>query len=160
MMTRVYDAILLLGLQLNEDDSPRPELLLRVQTAADAWLAGRAPVIVCCGGPTGKCGATEAQVMALLLTAQGVPETAVILEDRSMVTTENIENARAILGHKARRVLLVTSDYHVARARLICRRSGFRAHGCPAIIPDSPDKRHARRMELLYTADFLMGWTS
>lgn len=86
-MNRTYDAILLLGLRLEPDGSPLPELCARVNRAKQVWMDGTAPVIICCGGPTGGSGKTEADVMAELLLADGVADAAIIREDRSMVTS-------------------------------------------------------------------------
>lgn len=36
-MKSKYDAILLLGLKLNADGTPKHELTLRIETAADCW---------------------------------------------------------------------------------------------------------------------------
>lgn len=97
-MKRTFDAILLLGLRLNPDGSAQEEMLLRSKKAAELWKAGVAPVIVACGGPTGGSGRTEAEALKEELVSLGVAESAVLLEDRSMITTENIVNARKILG--------------------------------------------------------------
>lgn len=157
-MRRAYDAILLLGLRLNPDGSAQEEMLLRAKKAAELWRAGVAPVIVACGGPTGGSGRTEAEVLKEELVSFGVDADAVLLEDRSMITTENIVNARAILGADKRNVALVTSDYHVLRSRLICRRLGLRARGFGARTPGGQTKRDNRRLEVMFTADMLLGW--
>ena len=157
-MQKPYDAILLLGLRLNPDGSAQEEMLLRSRRAAELWKAGIAPVIVACGGPTGGSGRTEAEVLKEELVALGVDERAVLLEDRSMITTENIVNAKAILGPDKRNVALVTSDYHVFRSRLICQRLGFRAKGFGAPTPGGQAKRDNRRLEAMFTADMLFGW--
>ena len=75
-----------------------------------------------------------------------------------MITTENIVNARKILGADRRNVALVTSDYHVFRSRLICRRLGFRVKGFGAPTPGGQAKRDNRRLEAMFTADMLLGW--
>lgn len=157
-MKRTYDAILLLGLRLNPDGSAQEEMLLRSKKAAELWKAGVAPVIVACGGPTGGSGRTEAEVLKEELVSLGVAESAVLLEDRSMITTENIVNARKILGADRRNVALVTSDYHVFRSRLICRRLGFRVKGFGAPTQGGQARRDNRRLEAMFTADMLLGW--
>lgn len=45
-MHRRYDAILLLGLKLNEDGSSRHELTLRIERAAQCYHQGLSPVII------------------------------------------------------------------------------------------------------------------
>lgn len=60
------------------------------------------------------------------LCGEGVPSHAVRLEDRSQNTMENIRYAAALLGDvKERRLLVVTSDYHLHRAKATARRLGL-----------------------------------
>lgn len=80
---------------------------------------------------------TEAEVMRELLIARGVPENLIRLEDRSHITLENVRNACALLG-EGKRVALVTSDYHMARALDDCRRAGLDALGICAMTPEGP----------------------
>ena len=151
-----YDAILLLGLKLNDDDRPREEMLSRAARAAELWKNGVAPFIVACGGATGSGSLTEAEVLRAALGGAGVDRDAVILEDKSMITAENIRNARQILGDRQRRVALVTSDYHAFRAALMARFAGFRVRSFPAATPSGREKRTKQKLELLYTGEYLL----
>ena len=158
-MKRKYDAILLLGVGLGEDDRPTEEMRARVRAAADAYRAGCAPVIVACGGVTPGHHVSEADVMAGLLDEEGVPGGAVLREDRSQITIENMKFAAGVLGGaKGRRVLVVTSDYHVRRSVLTAMRAGFKARGCAAVLPHDSAWQEKKRKELAYTADMLLGW--
>ena len=157
---RRYDAILLLGLKLNADGTPRHELSLRVQQAAACYHRGLAPLVIHCGGQTPGTPVSEADVMRQALLALGVPGAAIQSEDRSQITVENFLNARALIGKDKPRVLIVTSDYRMLRARLICRFSAhMRCGGCKARIPRS-ETRVARRKEPLHTIDYLLGYQS
>ena len=159
-MNRRYDAILLLGLKLMPDGSPRRELTLRVEKAAECYRAGLAPVIIACGGKTEGTPLSEAAVMGQALLSLGVPETAIRLEDKSLITVENFVNARKLLDRERPRVLIVTSDYHMLRARLICRFSaGMRCGGRKARIPRELTKV-ARRKEPLHLIDYVLGYQS
>ena len=93
--------------------------------------------------------------MARMMTALGVSEEALILEDQSQDTMENCRNATNLIGRK-NRVLVVTSDYHLSRAVMTARRVGFDADGLAAKLPDGDAKR--RLMEACYIFDLLMGW--
>lgn len=58
----------------------------------------------------------------------GVPPQAIILEDQSTTTLENIRNAARILATlDIDTAVIVTNDYHAPRARLTARRFGLRA---------------------------------
>ncbi|MBR5383725.1 MAG: YdcF family protein [Clostridia bacterium] len=157
---KVFDAILLLGLKLLPDGSPTHELTLRVETAASCFKAGRAPRIICCGGQTPGTPVSEANVMRGMLIALGVPGNAVLCEDRSQITVENFKNARKMLDTPRPSVLIVTSDYHMFRAKAICRISAhMRCRGCKARIPKD-ETRIARHDEPLHTIDYLLGFQS
>lgn len=158
-MTKPFDAILLLGLELDERDQPKEELILRAKAAAKAYHEGAAPVIVACGGQTPGHAVPEAEVMARLLREEGVPQDALLLEKKSQDTIGNMRFARGELGGgKKLRVLVVTSDYHVRRAVMTARRAGFRARGCAAAIPHDGAWKEKKGKEFAYTVDLLMGW--
>ena len=63
---------------------------------------------------------TEAAAMRLFLIDLGVPADAIVSEDRSINTIENIRYVRRMVGDG--RVALVTSAYHMPRALLIAER--------------------------------------
>lgn len=154
---RRFDAILLLGLELGENDRPEEELCSRVYAAAAAYRAHAGVRIIACGGVTPGHRRSEAEVMAELLAAQGVARRDIALENKSQTTMENLVNAAGMLGGRGR-VLVVTSDYHVHRAVLTARRAGLRAKGCPAPLAHDEAWKRKRGKELGYTIDLLMGW--
>lgn len=158
-MSRAFDAIVLLGVELDAQDHPTQELHARVQAAAQAYARGAADVIIASGGRLPGHRAAEAEVMARLLCEAGVPDSAVMLEDQSQNTMENMRfSAQKLGGARGRRVLVVTSDYHLRRAVLTARRAGFRAKGCDATLEHDDSWRKKRNQELAYTVDLLMGW--
>lgn len=158
-MKKNFDAILLLGVGLGENDQPTEEMHARVRTAAEAYREGYAPVIVACGGVTPGHRVSEADVMAALLAREGVPQSAVLREDKSQITIENMKFAANVLGGaKKRRVLVVTSDYHLRRSVLTAMRAGFRARGYAAVLPHDEAWRQKKNQELAYTVDMLVGW--
>ena len=154
-----YDSILLLGYGLDENDQATQELCLRVQAAAKAYREGYSDVIVACGGTTEGHHVSEAEVMQALLLEQGVPGSAILLENQSQITIENMRFAAKMMGGaKGKRVLVVTSDYHVRRSVLTAMRAGFRAKGYAAILPHDESWREKKSKELAYTVDMLLGW--
>lgn len=154
-----YDAILLLGYGLDEHDQATQELKLRVKAAAMAYREGYADVIVACGGTTEGHQISEAEVMQALLLEEGIPQTAILLENKSQITIENMRFAAKVLGGaKGRRVLVVTSDYHVRRSVLTAMRAGFKAKGYAAVLEHDGQWREKKSKELAYTVDMLLGW--
>ena len=138
------DAIIVLGAQVKPDGTPSVQLEYRLETALSAYQQLARP-IVCCGGQAGTEPAPEGRVMADWLIARGVPQTDVYAETASGSTKENIINAVALLGGAPERVLIVTSDYHVARALQIARDQGLQAWGLGApTLPEYWLKNRAR----------------
>ncbi|MBQ8082014.1 MAG: YdcF family protein [Clostridia bacterium] len=159
-----YDLILLLGLRLGPGGEISQELEARISLAAELWREGVAPYIVVSGGDTGT-GVTEASVMKDTLITADILAEAILCETASTTTYENLRNVKQMpeigcLQLKKRRIsiCLVTSDYHVSRARLIARSLGFRASAYGADVHSLVDEREKRRLERLYTLNYLMGW--
>lgn len=158
-MSREYDAIVLLGVELAADDEPTEEMHARVRAAAAAFARGEAGRIVACGGVLPGHTRAEADVMAGLLARHGVPEGRILREDRSRDTMENLRFAARLPGMaKGQRILVVTSDYHRLRAVLTARRVGFRARGVGVRLPRDAGWSALRLKEWAYTLDLLMGW--
>ena len=72
---KTFDAILLLGVALDENSQPKPELISRVDEAAKAFhegVLGDSGLLIPCGGVLPGRVRSEAEVMAALLEARGV----------------------------------------------------------------------------------------
>lgn len=128
------DAIVVLGAVVLADGRPSPSLRARAEGAAALWHAGGAPRIVCTGAhhmrPPG-----EAVVAREVLLGLGVPDAAVLLEEKSRNTIGNLENARGVLPATVERVWIVTEPFHMARALRIARRVGFDPLPYPVTSP-------------------------
>lgn len=130
------DAILVLGRRL-EEDAPTAIYEARLAHAEGLWRQGLAPRILVAGGTTGRATRSEAEAGRDWLAARSVPPEAILLEDRSQHTLENLFNVRAHLRAEGWRTLLVVSDpLHLARARATARGLGLEvrcspAPGCP-----------------------------
>ncbi len=79
---------------------------------------------------------TEAECMYRELTARGIDGGRIIMEDRSHNTEENIRNSMEIMeelsGGEDYSFAIVTSDFHLCRARTIAFRLGEEASGVSA----------------------------
>lgn len=86
------------------------------ELAAELYHAGRAPFVVTTGGPDRHPrGVSEAVVHKRLLLAAGIPESAVILEDRSTTTVENVTLSAPLIANvvgDVRSVIAVVKWYH------------------------------------------------
>jgi uncharacterized SAM-binding protein YcdF (DUF218 family) len=133
------DAILLLGGATRPALAPRefPELAEagdRALHAARLYHARKAPLVVVAGGgtPPGSATPTEADNLAFVLEALGVPASAIVRETASENTHQNCVNAKHLLDARgARDVLLVTSAIHMRRAFATCRTAGLAVRAAP-----------------------------
>ena len=122
-----------------------PPAARRAAGAAEAYRAGLASRIVVSGGQSWQ-GAREADVFAEELVRRGVPEAALLLERASRTTRENARFSERLLRPLgARRVGIVTCDWHLRRALFCFRRVGLTAEGVPVPSPALPFARRTLR---------------
>lgn len=94
---------------------------LRVRRAAGLQRSGRVRFLLVTGAGVGGDSGRELASQARRL---GVPDDAIVIEDRSTTTRENVLNAAPIVGGRGwTHVLLVTSASHMGRALRAARRA-------------------------------------
>jgi uncharacterized SAM-binding protein YcdF (DUF218 family) len=97
----------------------------RLFHAVALYRAGKAPLLLLTGG-NAQGYESEAVSMQRMLLAMGIPGDAMVLEKRSRNTHQNaVYSAEILHALDAHRVLLVTSAYHMRRARFEFERQGF-----------------------------------
>lgn len=125
------DAIVVLGAPMYADGSLSRQADERVRVGVDLFRAGLADVVCVVGGHCPRDHddpPAEAEGMARLVRALGVPEAAIRVDRLSSSTVTNAARAAAILLPEGRRrVWLVTQPFHLRRARFHFRRAGFDA---------------------------------
>jgi uncharacterized SAM-binding protein YcdF (DUF218 family) len=117
---RRWDAIVVLGCRVRADGVPSDSLDRRVRHAVGLWRRGLAPRLVMTGGAGEGEPLSEARAAARLARDLGVPEEAILLEERSTSTEENARFAREVIGRA--RVLVVSDAYHVTRGERVFQR--------------------------------------
>lgn len=133
------DVIVLLGGGTSPANYPRSTVELngagdRVVYAAWLYQQGAAPVILASGGAidwleTGKSAADD---MAFLLDLMGVPEDTIWLEENSRNTAENAaECAQALREKGIKRIILVTSAFHMPRSVPLFENQGLEVIPAP-----------------------------
>ncbi|KAF0218893.1 MAG: hypothetical protein FD174_2676 [Geobacteraceae bacterium] len=135
------DVIILLGggiyeyaRDLSGRGTPSEEALSRLVTAVRAQKRMNVPVIAS-GGAWLKGGTSEAGVLKRFLTDLGVPESMIVVEERSRDTAENARYCREICARYGfRKPLLVTSSYHMRRSVAAFNRAGVTTQPLPAFI--------------------------
>lgn len=111
--------IVVLGYGLNSDGSMRSELVGRLKVALRFAEKYPNAYIACTGGPTSDVeGVTEALRMTQWLTDNGIEQSRIIQETKSLSTVRNARNTYRLLNSsypQVRHIAIVTSDYHVRR---------------------------------------------
>lgn len=134
------DCIVLLGAKVRPDGTPSDTLSLRCAAALAAWESGVAPVIVACGARGPDEPTTEAAAARAWLAGKGVPEGAILAEEASASTLQNLQNAKIIMEERGLRTAAVcTSGYHLPRALRLARDIGLDATGIAAASPRRAD---------------------
>ncbi len=122
------DAVIVLGCGVVGD---RPSALLALRLDAALEYAGKNPkaVIAVSGGRGFQEDVSEAEVMTEYLVERGVDADKIIQENRSASTSENYRFSKELLdayfGGGEYRVVTVTNDFHIFRAKGIARHNGL-----------------------------------
>lgn len=151
------DLILVLGRRLDHDQ-PSQVFQARLAHGEALWRRGIAPRILVAGGLTAGASRSEAEVGAAWLLARGVPPEAILVEDRSQHTLENLFNVRESLRLEGWSTLLLVSDpLHLARARACAQGLGLTVSCAPApACPPEPNSFAWWRRALMEA--FLLHW--
>lgn len=79
------------------DDEPSPVYRERINHGITLYNEGYVDRIIVTGGAPEGSEVSEAEVAKLYLLEQGIPEAAVLTENTSTITQENLENSRVIM---------------------------------------------------------------
>ncbi|MFM8826995.1 MAG: YdcF family protein [Actinomycetota bacterium] len=126
------DVIVVMG-AAQYDGTPSPMLEERLTTALALWKDGVAPVIAVTGGKMPADRFTEAATSRRWLTDRGVPRDAIVMEDTGRSTWESLRSLAPLLDDRGvRTVVMVTTDWHLARSTHAMRELGFAVTPAPA----------------------------
>jgi uncharacterized SAM-binding protein YcdF (DUF218 family) len=141
---RPADAIIVLGSAVYPGGRASPSLYARMQRAIELYRAGYAPALILSGGVGGN-PPSEARVMRQIALNAGVPESALILEENSHSTEENLANSKRVMDARGWHTALIVSDpFHLLRAETIARDLGMNAYGSPARTSPTYTVAHLR----------------
>jgi uncharacterized SAM-binding protein YcdF (DUF218 family) len=153
-----FDAIVVLGTPADSDGNPTPELLDRVTEAVHEYQRGVAPRLIVTGAAAHN-RFVEAEVMARIAQAQGVPPSAVLEEPHALDTVQNAcYSERILASHGWRSAEVVSSAAHLPRAAMIFSRLPlqWRMHPAPGNLTPSYWNQAAAVVETLKTARYLV----
>jgi len=111
------------------------------------WRRGYAPRILFSGGRVADNYLNDALYMKETAISLGVPEEAILVEDQSRNTLENIRLSKQLMDARGfRDALLVTSPLHMRRCLAFCQKFGLNAYPAP-----SPFWIHQKRGEEIFS---------
>jgi uncharacterized SAM-binding protein YcdF (DUF218 family) len=103
----------------------------RLTHAVSLYKAKKAPLVLLSGGST-TGSRSEAEQLRDYMVLMGLPDRALLMERQSLDTQQNARYSALILqGRDVRRILLVTSAYHMSRAVPLFERQGFEVIPAP-----------------------------
>lgn len=129
-----YDYALVLGAKVNGET---PSLSLQYRLEAALQYAKQYPHVnmILSGGQGADEFISEAEAMKRYLMAHGIPEDRLIEEKYSSSTFENISFSKKLLPNSVNGITIITSDYHLARARKIASHLGLQTDTVAAETP-------------------------
>ena len=139
------DAVVVLGGGMSGSGMPQQPVNMgsaadRVWFAAQLYHGGRAPVVLASGGAA-PGAMPESTAMAMVLADFGVPAAAIVEEAGSRNTRGNAAFSGALLRDMgAKKILLVTSAFHMARAAQHFAAEGFEVVPAPTDYESSLDR--------------------
>lgn len=122
------EVLIVLGTTVNGTE-PSPMLKQRLDAAVEYLNTYPIAKCIVTGGKGDDMNLSEAQCMFNYLTAAGIDESRITMEDRATTTVENLQNVRSMLD--TNNVDIISSDFHLYRAGLIAKEAEF----IPTLIP-------------------------
>ncbi len=165
---QTFDAIIVLGTPADSDGNPTPSQLERVSEGVREYQRGIASHLIFTGAAAHN-QFVEAEVMARVAEAQGVPASVIFTETRALDTIQNAcYSARILKAHNWHSVEVVSNASHLPRASLILSklaasspfgaaggRFEWRVHATPDGLTPGYYSTAAQMVEIIKTARYL-----
>lgn len=136
------DYLLILGAGLKGEE-PQPLLMSRLEKAVQYFKSDSHIKIIVSGGKGPGEAVSEAEAMKKYLLAHQFKESQITIEDKSTSTYENIVFTKKLLqqidGRKNIKMIILTNDFHIFRAKAIAKRQGFNV-SCLAVKTPKSEK--------------------
>ena len=150
------EVAIVLGAKVN-GEVPSLSLRYRLEAALAYGEAHPQVKFILSGGQGPDEAVSEAEAMRRYLVEHGIAEDRLLLESVSTSTYENIKNSKELLPEGVSAVTLITSDYHVARARKIAANLGLTTDAVAAKTPQIVKAKLKTRERLALLKTYLMG---
>ena len=120
------DCILVLGCLVNNGGVPSDMLHDRLRQAVELYHLGAAPKLLM-SGDHGRENYDEVDAMKTYAVGEGIASEDVFMDHAGFSTYESMYRAKEVFG--AKKVIIVTQEYHLYRAVYIARSLGLDAYG-------------------------------
>lgn len=90
--------------------------------------------LIVTGGTTGKNSKSEAEVMHCTLISLRIDSGRITLESKAKNTIDNMRLSKGFLSEKDK-VVLITSNYHYLRAKVLAKKMGYSVKTIGAAAP-------------------------
>ncbi|MBQ8910072.1 MAG: YdcF family protein [Oscillospiraceae bacterium] len=129
--TQKADAAIILGAAV-EDGAPTPVFRERINHGISLYQDGYVEYLIFTGGIGDGDSISEAQAGKNYAISMGIPQSAILIEEESHITEENLENAKALMEQNDLQTALIVSDpLHMKRAMLMAKDYGITAYASP-----------------------------
>lgn len=129
--TQKADVAIVLGAAV-EDNAPTPVFRERINHGIWLYENGFVPHLIFTGGIGAGDSLSEAYVAKEYAISLGVPEDVIFIEEFSLITEENMENAKVIMDEKGFETALIVSDpLHMKRSMVMAEDYGITAYSSP-----------------------------
>ena len=123
------DCIIVLGCQVHSDGSPSHMLRDRLQCGIELFELGASDRLLM-SGDHGTKGYDEVDAMKRYAVEAGIPSADVFMDHAGFSTYETVYRAKEIFG--AKKVIIVTQQYHLYRAMYIAQAMDMEVYGVAA----------------------------
>jgi vancomycin permeability regulator SanA len=123
------DCILVLGCYVYENGQPSAMLADRLRRGLELHQSGASPKLLM-SGDHGQTTYDEVNAMKLYAIDRGVASSDVFMDHAGFSTYESLYRARDVF--KAKKIIIVTQEYHLHRALYIANALGLDAYGVSA----------------------------
>ena len=149
------DCILVLGCGVRSDGTPSAMLEDRLKQAITLYTNGAAPKLLM-SGDHGQKDYDEVNTMKNYALQAGIPSQDIFMDHAGFSTYESVYRAKSIF--QAKKILIVTQEYHLHRALHIAKALGVEAYGVSADLRDYSGQFYRDVREILArNKDFLTG---
>ncbi len=114
---------------------PSPVFEGRLKQGIELYEEGVVEYLVLTGGKSENASSSEAKVGKDFAMENGIPEEDIMYEDLSLVTEENLSNAKEVTEKNGiHSYLLVSDQFHLKRAVAMAENLGMDVKGVPTFI--------------------------